>query len=252
MIKNIVERDLKNRYIGSILGFLWTILNPLSQIVIYYYVFSIVLKVKLGDEYQNVNFAMWLVCGLLPWMMFGEVMGKVTNVILDNANLITKTVFPSEILPFSTLCSGIINHLIALILVFIFGLAFSVIKISVVTPIFLVYLFCMLMFILGLGWILASLNVFIRDIGQFIGIVLNLWFYWTPIIYPIKAIPGKYWFWLKINPVYHVVEGYRASLLSIGSFPIKGMIYLFVVSLFTFLIGGIIFKKLKYSFSDVL
>ena len=119
---------------------------------------------------------------------------------------------------------------------------------------FLVVIYFMLMtlMVLGFSWALSSLNVFIRDVGQFVGIALNLWFYYTPIFYPTSIIPEKYRILLQINPMYHIVEGYRDSLISNRYPNIYHLLYLTLFSFSVFILGGLLYKKLKPAFADAL
>src|SRR3989304_6855086 len=112
MIRNMVIRDIRARYIGSFLGIFWSIIHPLTQLLVYYFVFSVILKVKLGPEYETTNFAIWLVAGLLPWMFFAEVFTRSPGVILEQSSIITKPLFPSEILSLTLIVAAMINPLI--------------------------------------------------------------------------------------------------------------------------------------------
>jgi len=251
MIRTLVRRDLRGRYVGSFLGLFWSFIHPLSQICIYYFVFSVILKVKLGPEYGGMSFTIWLIAGLLPWMFFAEVVTRSPTAVLEQANLITKMVFPSEILPFCHLIAASINHFISmgLFVVFLYivgyGLSF---KFLLVLPI----LFSTCLFALGLSWMLSALNVFLRDIGQIIGVVVNIWFFLTPIIYPRHVIPEKYQGLYGLNPMLHAVEGYRTALLGKMDFNMESLLYLFVPALVMFALGGLVFKKLKPAFVDTI
>ncbi len=253
MIWSMAIRDIRARHVGSFLGIFWSIIHPLTQLLIYYFVFSVILKIKLGPEYGGTNFAVWLVAGLLPWMFFADVLTRSPGAVLEQSSLVSKTVFPSEILPFTLLIAAIINHLIGVVifigLLVFFGYSITL-KILLIIPILLTTA----IFALGLSWMLSALNVFLRDIGQIIGVFVNVWFFLTPIIYPRHLIP-KFWQGVYgLNPIIYSIEGYRVSLLRTAdiNINIEGVSYLFLLSLFTFAIGGLIFKKLKPAFGDVL
>jgi ABC-type polysaccharide/polyol phosphate export permease len=251
MIRSWVVRDIRSRYVGSFLGLFWSVIHPLSQLVIYYFVFSVILKVKLGPEYGETHFVIWLLVGLLPWIFFADVATRSPGAVLEQANLIKKTVFPSEILPLSHLVAALINHLITffILIVFVFFVEGSLSwKVVGVLPV----LMAVGLFALGLAWILSSLNVFLRDIGQVVGVLINLWFYLTPVIYPIHLIPNPYRSLLQWNPMLHAVEGYRKAVLGQAAPSPFGLLYLTGVGLLLFGIGGWIFKKLKPAFADVL
>lgn len=251
MIRSMVVRDIRSRYVGSLFGIFWSVIHPLFQLLIYYFVFSMVLRVKLGPEYGGTHFAVWLVLGLLPWFLFSEVMVRAPSAILDQSSLIKKTVFPSEILPFTHIVAALINHLIAfallITLLLIFRHQFSW-GIFWVAP----YLIIIGVFAMGLSWVLSSLNVFLRDIGHVVAVMMQIWFYLTPIIYPKSLIPTPYQKFLWMNPMYHAVEGYRMALLGQTIPDFTGLFYFMGVATLVFVAGGMLFKKLKYEFADVL
>jgi len=251
MIKSFAVADLKKRYMGSFGGIIWSVLNPLVMILTYYLIFSYVFGGKVQAENGTTSYALWLVGGLVPWYFFSETVNRSTGALQENQALVTKTLFPSEIIPVCLLVSGVINHLIGLCILFVFAVAITG-GVSVYFPFTVVYFFLASLMVLGLSWALSSLNVFIRDVGQLVGIVLNLWFYFTPIFYPVSIIPERYRTLLEINPMYHVVEGYRNSIIS-GKYPDPyHLLYLSVVSLSVFVVGGLIYKRLKPAFADVL
>ena len=251
LIRSMVIRDLRARYVGSFLGIFWSIIHPLTQLLIYYFVFSVILKMKLGPEYETTNFAIWLVAGLLPWMFFADVVTRSPGAVLEQSSLTTKTVFPSEILSFTLIIAATINHLIGVIIFIGFLLLFGygiTINILLILPIFLVTG----IFALGISWMLSALNVFLRDIGQIINVFVNIWFFFTPIIYPQHLIPENWQGIYNLNPMIYSVEGYRVGLLGTANINIEGPSYLLLLGLITFAVGGLIFKKLKPAFADVL
>lgn len=251
MIRTMVIRDMRARYMGSFLGFFWSVIHPLTQLLIYYFVFAVVLKMRLGPEYGGTNFAVWLIAGLLPWMLFAEAVTRAPNAVLDQSNLVKKMVFPSEIFPIVNLTAAIVNHLIglAILLGFLvlsgYGLSF---KIVLILP----YLLLTALLVLGISWLLSAVNVFLRDIGQIISVVVNIWFFLTPVIYPPNLIPESVRWLFGLNPMLYVVDGYRAALLGKTEIDISGMAYVLVVALAIFALGGMTFKRLKPAFADVM
>lgn len=252
LFKDLLINDIKNRYTGSILGIMWSVVHPLSSLLIYYFVFSVVLKMKLGTEYGDVNFTFWLMAGLLPWLIFSEVLIRSTSTVIDNSNIIKKTVFPSEILPVVIFFSSLFNHCVTIIL-FLIGLYFfndSVIEINLfILPLYLLLLF---LFTMGLSWLTSSLNVFLRDVGQLVGITVNIWFYMTPIIYPFNVVPEQLKRILVLNPIFPITEGYRMLFFKGQFIEINLLIIDLLVGVIVFLFGYLVFMKLKGSFTDVL
>ena len=251
MIRAMVIRDMRARYMGSFLGFFWAVIHPLTQILIYYFVFGVVLKMRLGPEYGGASFALWLTTGLLPWMLFAEAVTRAPGAVLEQSSLVKKMVFPSEIFPIVNLTAAIVNHLIGLAILLGFlvlsGYGFSF-QIVLILP----YLLLTGFLALGISWFLSAVNVFLRDIGQIISVAVNIWFFLTPIMYPPNLVPGGVRGPLGLNPMLHVVEGYRTALLGKTEMDVAGMAYVLLVALAIFALGGLTFKKLKPAFADVL
>ncbi len=251
LIRNLVVRELKARYVGSFLGIFWTIIHPVIQIGIYYFIFSVILKLRAGGAYDNVGFGVWMISGMLPWLYLSETINRSPGTILSNTNLITKTVFPSEILPLIQLIAALVNHALAMcffiIILLLSGYTFSY-QFLWVFPIIIISG----TMALGLSWIFSSLNVFLRDIGHLVSVFTQFWFFLTPIIYPISAVPATYQPFCYWNPLFQIAEGYRAALLGNAGVDWLGMGYLLNSAIIIAIIGGIVFRKLKPAFPDVL
>ncbi|HLB25933.1 MAG TPA: ABC transporter permease [Nitrospirota bacterium] len=250
-IRSFAVRDIKLRYSGSFIGIFWSLVHPLVTVLTYSIIFSFIFKARVGEQYAGSNYSLWLLCGLVPWFFFNETLQRSSTVIMENRNLITKAVFPSEVLPIGLMSSSFVNHVIGMAIV----LAAAAILTGGIAPASVyaaVYFVPFALMTLGLAWLLASVNVFIRDVGQMTGIALNLWFFYTPIIYPIGIIPERFRVILELNPVYHIVEGYRRSVLL--NEPPRPLVVLSLLafSLVVFGVGGLVFRRLKPSFPDVL
>ncbi len=251
MIRGLVARDIRKRYVGSLLGIFWSVVHPLIQLLLYYFVFAVVFKMRLGPEYGGTSIALWLIAGLLPWMMFAEVLNRSPEAVVEQSSVIKKMVFPSEILPIVKLAAAVLNHVIGLALLIALLLATGhVITSSLV--LIVPYLLAMMFFSLGVSWALASLNVFLRDIGQVVVVFVNLWFFFTPIVYARELVPASLQPLYSVNPMLYVVEGYRTALLGQPGVQGPAFAYLLVVAFAAFAVGGLIFKKLKPTFGDVL
>lgn len=252
LIKNFMIKDLKNRYSCSVIGFIWSIIHPLTILAVYSVVFSWMLKMRVGVDFGTDNFSIWLFSGLLPWTFFAESLSRSTTVVMDNANLIKKTVFPSEILHVSLLLSNGINFLIGYVILML-GVFFTGGHIYLMSFIYiLVYLLPLILMILGLSWLSSCLNVYFRDFGQLITVILNIWFYATAIIYPITVVPEKFKVFFFWNPLLHVINGFRAGVLKGMLIDIPSIIYLYSFSIFIFFIGQLLYQKTKKGFVDVI
>lgn len=245
-------RELRATYVGSFFGFFWAVLNPLSQIIIYGVVFGYFLKGAPPPEYGTDSYFLYLVAGLIPWQFFAQTVGASTPVLLTNRNLVKRAAgFPSEVLPIVTVISNIIGQLVSIFLLFIIVLAFSH-RLSPNALLVFLYLFFVSIVCVGIGWVLSSLTVFLRDIPQVIGLVLTGLFFFTPIFYSPSIVPSKVLFIMKLNPLYHVIEGYRLAVLAGKALPMLHFCYLGFISLIVLGVGGVLFRKLKPEFAEVL
>src|SRR5215831_17942807 len=181
LLKNLILRDLKHRYVGSVGGFLWSVIHPVVLLVSYTFIFGVIFRPDMGPEFGTNSFAIFVLCGLLPWILFSDTIVRNCSVISDNAPLITKTIIPAEILPISITISNLINHLIGLAILLGVMAAFYTVHLSALW--ILIYLPILVLLSQGLGWIVAGLHVFLRDTIQALQILMLLWFYFTPILY---------------------------------------------------------------------
>ena len=251
LVATLVKRDIHARYKGSAMGLFWSVIHPLVMLFVFTFVFSVILKIKVGPNEGTHSFALYLLCGMLPWNAFQEGLNRSTGVILENAGLIKRTVFPCEVLPIYLVLSGVVNELIGLSILFlallVTGHPFS--PLLVLLPAVLLLQF---MFTLGLSWMLAGINVFIRDVGQMLGLILTLWVFLTPIYYPPSLLPEGLRFLVVLNPMAGLVDAYRALILR-GQVPNpNALIVLVLSSILAFTIGFAMFKKMQRAFADVI
>ncbi|MGQ4649225.1 ABC transporter permease [Lyngbya aestuarii] len=256
LLQTLVRRDLEARYKGSVLGNLWPLLNQLSQLLIYTYVFSIVLNVKLSlkglPADDSTTFGLWLFAGLLPWIAFTSGLTHSASSVIGQPNLVKKVVFPLALLPLVPVLSAFIESMLGLMaLIVLVSVLFQTIHLTLaLLP--LVWL-PQLLLTAGLGYLASGLTVFLRDIPQTLGVVLNLWFYLTPVIYPADLIPEEFrgWvFWL--NPPAAIAEVYRDLVLAgkVSHWGEWGVAML--VSLLVFCGGLSVYQRLRPAFADVL
>ncbi|OPX93189.1 MAG: Teichoic acid translocation permease protein TagG [Syntrophorhabdus sp. PtaU1.Bin002] len=252
MLRAMAVRELKATYVGSFFGFFWAVLNPVSQILIYGIVFGYFFKGSPPPQYGTDSYFLYLVAGLIPWQFFAQTVGATTNVLLSYRNLIKRAAgFPSEVLPIVTVISNLISALVSICLLFVIVVVFTR-KASLYMMGVFVYLFLASVICVGIGWILSSLTVFLRDIPQVIGLALTGMFFFTPIFYSPTIVPPKALLIMKLNPMYHVIEGYRLAVLAGKSIPAADFAYLVIASLFILGMGGLMFRKLKPEFAEVM
>lgn len=251
MVSTMAVRELKARYVGSFFGVLWAVLNPVTEVAIYGTVFGVFFKSTPDPIYGTDSYILLLLCGLVPWQFFAGAVLSSSGSIISNANLVKKAVgFPSEILPIITVISNMINHFISLSILLVIAFFFG--KASVFMLLVFVYLFFTMVFSIGIGWVLSSLSVFLKDVQQVLQLVIMVMFFLTPIFYAPSVFPKGMLGLLQWNPMYHVVEGYKLALLTGSAIPAQDFIYLAVSSFVTFGVGGIFFRRLKPGFGEVL
>ena len=252
MIYVMAIRELKTRYVGSLFGLFWTVFEPMVQLALYGMVFGLFMGAKSNQTYGTDSFFLYLMCGLVPWQFFSQTINRSTGSVRVKSNLIKKAVgFPSEIIPIVTVIMGIINHLVAVSLMLIILVIFTG-TLSPYTPLILVYTLLISIFAVGIGWIVSSLNVYLRDIQQIMGLLMLSWFFFTPIFWASDRFPSQIMRILEYNPMFVVVDGYRYLLLAGRIPPLSNLAYLAVISFVTFGVGGIFFRKLKPGFAEVL
>ncbi len=251
LVGNLVVRDFKQRYVGSSIGWLWGAVHPAVLLLSYWFVFSKVFKVPLRPELGTDSFALYLFVGILPWLLFQDTVQRSATAVMGYSNLITKTMFPSEVLPLSLLLSGMLNHLLGLlVLLGILGLVVK--KLTVFALLVPVYTLLLAVFTIGVSWLVASLNVFLRDTAQALSVGLIFWFWFTPIFYAADRLPENARFIAWINPLAYVVDAYRKCLLA-GQAPALGDLAITAVFAVTaFVAGGLFFRYTKRAFGDVL
>ena len=244
-----VNQEIKGRYAGSIFGLIWSILLPLANLLIYVFVFTVIFKIRLAPENGTDNFVLYLLSGLLPWMTFSEAIGSSPGIFVGKANLITKVAFPIELLPISGVAVVFFMNSIGLLLFLCYlavqgHLNFSWMVLPLVMGVHM-------LFTLGLVVLIASLSVFIRDIQQVIGVVLSLWMYLTPILYPITMVPEQIQWILYLNPMCMFIELYHQVLLC-KAIPWGMLLNCSVLAVVMFIGGAGFFGKSRNAFADVL
>ncbi|MDE3197020.1 MAG: ABC transporter permease [Acidobacteriota bacterium] len=256
LIFQLVKRDFQQRYIGSAAGWLWGLIHPLVLLGIYTFIFGVCLRTPLGPGEVTSNYSLFLLSGMLPWLLFQETVQRSSGSIVEQSNLITKTMFPSEIVPVSIFLSSLISHLLAV------GLFVAVVAITerqLPGPAFALLPVGMLLiglFAVGMGWIVAALQVYLRDTAQIVIVALTLWYWITPIVITEATFRSSPYgeaarFVLSFNPLVYIVRTYRQMLLG-HSFPWQDIGMAAGFGTAAFLVGGLFFRKLKRGFADVL
>ena len=245
MIFSLVRKDLRTRYKGSVLGFFWTFLNPLLQLIVYTIVFSIIMRVSVDKFY------IYLFVALVPWIFFTTSIQQGANAILINHDLVKKIYFPRLVLPIAVVSAAFMNMVFTMLVVFAallvsgIGLSWHVIFL----PVIMLLEYFM---VLGMALMFSALNVYFRDLEHILGIVTMAWFYLTPIVYTIDMVPTQFLGLFYLNPMTSIVQAYREVLYyqQIPQFTTLGSVVVFAV---IFIVAGYaIFQKLQKNFAEEL
>ncbi len=250
LILDLAKNDLKTRFLGSYLGIVWAFVQPLTTILIFWFVFQVGFKsAPVGD----FPFILWLLCGMIPWFYISESIQGGTTSVIDNSYLVKKVVFRVSILPIIRIVSGLFVHALFIGVLFLmfalYGYPISIYNLQV-----FYFLFCTIVLVLGISWITSALIVFLRDLSQIVGIIIQFGFWLTPIFWSFKIMPEKYHFMFKLNPVYYIIEGYRDTFINhVWFWEHYNLTLSFWTMTLTLLTAGILlFRKLKPHFADVL
>jgi len=246
-----IKNDLRTRFARSRLGATWMILQPLAQGVIYAVVLGRVLGTKLPNTTNEYAYVIYLLAGLAGWTLFAELITRCLTIFVDNASLLKKMVFPRICLPLIVSGSSLLNNLFLLIATL--GIFIAVGNYPSWMWLWLpVLIVVTVLFGLALGLILGVLNVFIRDVAQVMNVIMQLWFWLTPIVYAIGILPGHFALVLRLNPMYAICSSYQQVLLWGNPPHFKTLGAIVVVSLVLLGIGMSLFRKASPDMVDVL
>ena len=272
LLGNFVVRDLKARYVGSSLGFFWSIVYPMINLAVYLFVFQIVLKTTWGADQSPQEVVLLMLVGIVAWSAFAETISRSSSILVDHGNLISKLSFPSEILPAYVMISALINMLIALPVVLV-ALLYAKFNPSTDPSVLaameasgnrgvelgfaLVWIPVLLvlqgLFTAGVGYFLSTFNLFWRDTVHVIGVVVMVWMFITPIFYPAEAVVRKNYGWmLTWNPMHWLLDMYRGVLVkNVHPDPVQ-LVKFAGASLAALLLGSAFFGAQKDRFADLL
>jgi lipopolysaccharide transport system permease protein len=252
LIYSLTQREILGRYRGSLLGIFWSLFTPLLMLAIYTFVFSVVFQARWGGTSgSRTEFALVLFAGLMPFYLFSETINRAPGLILANVNYVKKVVFPLEILPVVSLGAALFQFAMSMLVWLVFmtilrGLPpFTILSLPLV-------LLPFLLIILGFSWFLASFGVYVRDIGQFISVLVTVLMFLSPLFYSISALPEQYHLLLFMNPLTFVIEQARGVMIWGESLSWQAWGLYLLVSLTIAWVGFFWFMKTKKGFADVI
>jgi len=250
-IYSMVAREFRGRYLNSLLGSLWSVLNPMAMVFIYTIIFSKIMRARLAGTNDSMAYGVFLCAGLLSWSYFAELLSRCQTIFIEQANLMKKVNFPRITLPAILFLSSTVNFAI------IFSIFLFFLLIIGRFPGWSIFGFMPLLVLqqsiaLGMGILLGTMNVFFRDIGHLIGIVLQFWFWLTPIIYPVAILPERARQIVALNPLTKIVASYQQIILH-GKWPIwQDFIFQLAIAVFALVFGLLTFRRLSGDLVDEL
>lgn len=251
LLIGLIRNDFKQRFAGNYLGIVWAFLQPLITIAVYWFVFTNGFK---SPPIQNVPFLLWLLCGLVPWFLINECIIGASESITQNIYLVKKVMFEVKLLPLVKLGSALLVNFVFYLLMLLCFLLFGFKPHWFWLQTFY-YFFATIFFVFGVALLLSSIVVFVKDVSHVVLIVMQLFFWMTPIFWNISLVTSQpILFILKMNPVYYIINGFRESLIYGVPFWKHTWltIYFWIICLLTFYTGNKVFNKLQPHFSDVL
>jgi homopolymeric O-antigen transport system permease protein len=249
LIQSLVARELKARYRGSVLGFVWSFVNPLLLLSIYSFVFATIMQNN--SDPRTTPFSVFMFCGLLPWTWFSASLTEASSSLITGGNLIKKVLFPAEVLPIVSVLANMVHFLLGLIILAAFMIGFQHFPNVAALPWFPAVVLIQLIFTLGLALGLAALTVHFRDIRDLLANLLTLWFFATPIIYPYFMPSVSRFLWLfRLNPFYHLAVSYQEILFFDHFGHVQSLMLMGVVSVAVLLAGYWLFDRLRDSFAE--
>ena len=251
----LVKRDVLGRYKGSVFGVIWSIIEPVTLLVIYTVLFGGIFGLRMEDDPRLSSYALEVFCGIVVWLALSEGLNRCTTVVLENTSLVKKVIFPGEVLPLKVVLSAIVHQCVGLVVLLI-GVLVLGRGISWTWLLIPLLLIPQILLTTGIGWLVASITVFIRDIRQVVALGTLCLMFMTPIFYPEDlfrtAFNGRFAFWLTLNPVAVLIHNYRCILLR-GTLPDwSTLLYVLILGISFFFLGLWWFNKTKKAFSDVI
>ncbi len=250
IILSVTSQEIRARYAGSVGGIFWSIIGPVALMIILWMVFELGFR---AAPIRGFPFILVLICGLIPYQTFNESCMASANSITNRPYLVKKTTFQTELLPLTSILSNLPSHIamlgLLLILIPATGHTYSAYNLQAIY-----YLFCLVLLCTGIGWFVSALNVIHRDTSHGLGVILNLWFWITPIVWQQSMVPPDYRFLFHLNPLIYIIEGYRKSFLYSEGFwtDLRSAAIFWAITIVFISLGSLIFKRLKPDFADTI
>lgn len=244
----LVERDLKTRFQQTFIGVFWIALQPIIQVLIFYLILGILVKVPTGD----IPYPLFFLSGFVAWQLFSQIVNSSAFSMTSNIGVITKSYFPRLVLPLSSTISSLIDFVVSFIILIIL-MRLNNYPITIRFALIPVLLILTMLFSSGVGLLFGALMVTFRDVKNLLGFILMIWMYMTPIMYPISLVPQEYQIYLSLNPLTSLVESFRWVFLKTGTLPpTSHFLVSFIMMVIIWLLGAIYFRNMENKIADVM
>ncbi len=250
-IGQLVKRDFKNKYLASYIGLSWAFIQPVMSILVIWFAMTYGLKIKTDEN--AIPFVPWFICGMIPWLFISETISSSSISLIEYSYLIKKTAFKIAIIPFIKIFTALLIHLFFIIIIAIFAMAYGF-KPDIYWLQIIYLVFAAFVLLSGLGWLISSITVFVRDMTPIVNVVISILFWATPIMWPFAKLGGQMRYLALLNPFFYIIEGYRYAFLEKAWMfqNIEMTIYFWCITIIIFISGALVFKKLTPHFADVL
>jgi teichoic acid transport system permease protein len=251
VIGQLVRRDFQNKYLASYIGLAWAFIQPAMSIVVIW--FALTYGLKIGKMDSGLPFFPWFICGMIPWLFISETLSSSSGSLIEYSYLIKKTAFKVAVIPFIKIFTALIIHLVFLVVIAVVVMAYGF-KPSIYWLQLPYLVFAAFFLLTGLGWLISSITVFVRDMSPIVNVVISVLFWATPIMWPYTMLSGSMKYMALLNPFFYIIEGYRYTFLG-NSWMFQNMqmtVFFWVTTAFIFIAGALVFKKLTPHFADVL
>jgi ABC-type polysaccharide/polyol phosphate export permease len=240
-LRLLIARELSSRYKGTILGVLWLFLQPLMMVVVYSFVFSVIMKVRIPGMDSSYHFALFLMAAMMPYFAFQDAVLAASNSLFAGSSLLHKSTLPPLLIPLVPMLTTLVTEFIALLIIVLatFLLLEQISWYLLLLPLLILIRLCLS---IAIGYMLATLSVFIQDLRQALGLLLTMLMFLTPILYPVSMIPAEFIPVNNFNPLYHLLDAYRAVILR-GELPDIGVVYVAGFSVVLLFLGIVFFQK---------
>jgi teichoic acid transport system permease protein len=249
IIGQLVKRDFQNKYLASYIGLPWAFIQPAVTILVIWFAFTFGLKIN--QTYYGLPILPWLICGLVPWLFISDSLLLTSGSLIEYSEFIAKTTIKTSVIPIIKIFSSLIIHFFLIIVLIIYALANGIYP-NIYWLQIIYLLFAVFVLLTGLGWLISSITVYIRDMKPIINIVISIMFWATPIIWPYAALEGNYKYIALLNPFFYIIEGYRYAFLGKAWMfqNIEMTIFFWTTTIIIFISGALVFKKLSPRFAE--